>query len=133
MPEAMLRTVTGPVPATAIDGAVLPREHLRTDMRWATGIDSDPYRWLDEDQTVTTELPEVRQSAHLSLIIDLTQIRRGAWREREEISVGLEFRRVLFRSIDSAPYRCLDEDQTVTTELREVRQSDHLGLIIDLT
>ncbi|MEU7836552.1 MULTISPECIES: aryldialkylphosphatase [unclassified Nonomuraea] len=73
----MLRTVTGPVPATAIDGAVLPREHLRTDMRWATGIDSDPYRWLDEDQTVTTELREVRQSDHLGLIIDLTCLGMG--------------------------------------------------------
>ncbi|HUR08621.1 MAG TPA: aryldialkylphosphatase [Nonomuraea sp.] len=77
MPEAMLRTVTGPVPATAIDGPVLSREHLRTDMRWAVGIDSDPYRWLDEDQTVTAELLELRQSDQLGLVVDLTCLGMG--------------------------------------------------------
>jgi phosphotriesterase-related protein len=77
MPEAILRTVTGPVPATAIEGAVLPHEHLRTDMRWAVGIESDPYRWLDEDQTVTAELRELRQYDQLGLVVDLTCLGMG--------------------------------------------------------
>ncbi|MGW7485198.1 phosphotriesterase family protein [Nonomuraea muscovyensis] len=77
MPEVMLRTVTGPVRAASIDGAVLPHEHLRTDMRWAVGIDSDPHRWLDEEHTVTAELHEARQSDGLNLVVDLTSIGMG--------------------------------------------------------
>ncbi len=77
MPEVMLRTVTGPVRAASIDGAVLPHEHLRTDMRWAVGIDSDPHRWLDEEHTVTAELHEVRQSDRLNLVVDLTSVGMG--------------------------------------------------------
>jgi predicted metal-dependent phosphotriesterase family hydrolase len=72
MPEVMLRTVTGPIRAAAVTGAILPHEHLRTDMRWAVGVDSDPYRWLDEEQTVTAELRELRKSAELGLVVDLT-------------------------------------------------------------
>jgi phosphotriesterase-related protein len=77
MPEVMLRTVTGPIRAATVSGPVLPHEHLRTDMRWAAGIDSDPYRWLDEEQTVIAELRELRQSDELGLIVDLTCIGMG--------------------------------------------------------
>lgn len=77
MPEVMLRTVTGPIRAAAITGAVLPHEHLRIDMRWAVGIDSDPHRWLDEEQTVTAELRELRQSEQLNLVVDLTCVGMG--------------------------------------------------------
>ncbi|TMR91390.1 phosphotriesterase family protein [Nonomuraea basaltis] len=77
MPEVLLRTVTGPVRAAAISGAVLPHEHLRTDMRWAIGIDSDPYRWLDEEAAVTAELRELRQSGDLGLVVDLTCMGMG--------------------------------------------------------
>lgn len=77
MPEVMLRTVTGPIRAAAITGAVLPHEHLRDDMRWAVGIDSDPYRWLDEEHTVIAELRDLRQSDQLNLIVDLTCIGMG--------------------------------------------------------
>ncbi|MEV4169105.1 aryldialkylphosphatase [Nonomuraea sp. NPDC049709] len=77
MPEVLLRTVTGPVRAAAVEGAVLPHEHLRTDMRWAVGIDSDPYRWLDEETTVTGELRELRQSGRLGLVVDLTCMGMG--------------------------------------------------------
>jgi phosphotriesterase-related protein len=77
MPEVMLRTVTGPVRAASIDGAVLPHEHLRTDMRWAVGIESDPYRWLDEEHTVFSELYELRQSDQLNLVVDLTCLGMG--------------------------------------------------------
>ncbi|MGW0193906.1 phosphotriesterase family protein [Nonomuraea sp. NPDC003201] len=77
MPEVLLRTVTGPVRAAAITGPVLPHEHLRTDMRWAVGIDSDPYRWLDEEQAVTAELRELRQADGLGLVVDLTCMGMG--------------------------------------------------------
>ncbi|MEW9548965.1 phosphotriesterase [Nonomuraea sp. NPDC050783] len=77
MPEVLLRTVTGPVRAAAVTGAVLPHEHLRTDMRWAVGIDSDPHRWLDEEPAVTAELRELRQSDDLGLVVDLTCMGMG--------------------------------------------------------
>ncbi|GAA0946119.1 phosphotriesterase [Nonomuraea longicatena] len=72
MPEVMLRTVTGPMRAAAVTGAVLPHEHLRTDLRWAVGIDSDPYRWLDEERPVTDELRALRQDHGVGLVVDLT-------------------------------------------------------------
>ncbi|MEU6710534.1 aryldialkylphosphatase [Nonomuraea sp. NPDC046802] len=77
MPEVLLRTVTGPVRAAAINGPVLPHEHLRTDMRWAVGIDSDPHRWLDEETTVTAELRELRQSEQLGLVVELSCMGMG--------------------------------------------------------
>lgn len=77
MPEVILRTVTGPIRAAAVNGAVLPHEHLRMDMRWAAGIDSDPHRWLDEETTVTAELRELRQSDELGLVVDLTCLGMG--------------------------------------------------------
>ncbi|WP_049559706.1 aryldialkylphosphatase [Nonomuraea sp. SBT364] len=77
MPEVMLRTVTGPIRAAAVTGAILPHEHLRTDMRWAVGVDSDPYRWLDEEQSVTAEVRELRKSDDLGLIVDLTCLGMG--------------------------------------------------------
>ncbi|WP_240197448.1 aryldialkylphosphatase [Nonomuraea lactucae] len=73
----MLRTVTGPVRAASIDGAVLPHEHLRTDTRWGAGIASDPYRWLDEEHTVTAELHGLRQSDQVELVVDLTCVGMG--------------------------------------------------------
>ncbi|GAA2278532.1 phosphotriesterase [Nonomuraea roseoviolacea subsp. roseoviolacea] len=77
MPEVMLRTVTGPIRAASVEGAVLPHEHLRTDMRWAVGIDSDPHRWLDEEHTVTDELLDLRRSEGLNLVVDLTCLGMG--------------------------------------------------------
>jgi phosphotriesterase-related protein len=77
MPEVLLRTVTGPVPVAAVSGAVLPHEHLRTDMRWAVGIESDPHRWLDEEETATAELRELRRSGELGLVVDLTSVGMG--------------------------------------------------------
>ncbi|MER6508239.1 aryldialkylphosphatase [Nonomuraea sp. NPDC001636] len=77
MPEVILRTVTGPIRAAAVNGAVLPHEHLRNDMRWAVGIDSDPHRWLDEETTVTAELRELRQSDELNLVVELTCLGMG--------------------------------------------------------
>ncbi|WP_261808700.1 aryldialkylphosphatase [Nonomuraea sp. C10] len=74
----MLRTVTGPVRAAAVTGAVLPHEHLRADMRWAVGIDSDPYRWLDEEQAVIAELRALRTGDDpLGLVVELTSIGMG--------------------------------------------------------
>ncbi|MFE3448249.1 phosphotriesterase [Nonomuraea sp. NPDC059194] len=77
MPEVLLRTVTGQIRADAITGAVLPHEHLRCDLRWAVGIDSDPHRWLDEERTVTEELRELRQSDDLGLTVELSCIGMG--------------------------------------------------------
>ncbi|MGW5683545.1 phosphotriesterase family protein [Nonomuraea sp. NPDC003754] len=77
MPEVLIRTVTGPIRADAITGAVLPHEHLRCDLRWAVGIDSDPHRWLDEERTVTEELRELRQSDDLGLTVELSCIGMG--------------------------------------------------------
>ncbi|GAA2381896.1 phosphotriesterase family protein [Nonomuraea africana] len=77
MPEALLRTVTGQIRADAITGAVLPHEHLRCDLRWAVGIDSDPHRWLDEERAVIQELRELHQSDGLGLTVELTCIGMG--------------------------------------------------------
>ncbi|MFI9561303.1 phosphotriesterase [Nonomuraea endophytica] len=77
MPEVMLRTVTGPIRAAAITGAVLPHEHLRNDMRWAVGVDSDPHRWLDEERPVTEELRSLRQQDGLGLVVELTCMGMG--------------------------------------------------------
>ncbi|GGS63619.1 aryldialkylphosphatase [Planobispora rosea] len=78
MPDApLVQTLTGPVASDAIEGAVLPGEHLRNDLRWAVGIDSDPHRWLVEEQAVTAELRGLRQSDALSLIVELSSIGTG--------------------------------------------------------
>lgn len=85
MPEASLvtreaplvRTVSGPCTPSAVNGAVLPREHLRSDMRWAAGVVSDPHRWLDEEQEVTRELCGLRQSDRLGLVVELSCIGMG--------------------------------------------------------
>ncbi|MBG0829192.1 aryldialkylphosphatase [Planomonospora sp. ID67723] len=78
MPDApVIRTLTGPVASSAIDGSVLPGERLRNDMRWASGADSDPHRWLDEEQAVTAELRELRQSDGLGLVVELSAIGTG--------------------------------------------------------
>ncbi|GAA4220909.1 phosphotriesterase-related protein [Streptosporangium album] len=85
MPEALLdtieaplvRTVTGSCAPSAIDGAVLPREHLRSDMRRAADAGSDPHRWLDEEQEVIRELCGLRQSDRLGLVVELSCIGMG--------------------------------------------------------
>ncbi|MBA2889284.1 phosphotriesterase-related protein [Nonomuraea soli] len=75
--EPMLRAVTGPIRVAAITGAVLPHEHLRTDLRWGVGVDSDPHRWLDEEQAVTGELRDLRHSDQLGLVVELSCIGMG--------------------------------------------------------
>ncbi|WP_084962440.1 phosphotriesterase family protein [Thermoactinospora rubra] len=77
MPEVMLRTVTGPLRAAAVTGPVLPHEHLRVDLRWGVGIDSDPHRWLDEEEAVAGELRELRQTRELGLVVELSCIGMG--------------------------------------------------------
>ncbi|GAA3119816.1 phosphotriesterase family protein [Streptosporangium carneum] len=72
-----VRTVNGPCAVSAIDGTVLPREHLRTDLRWAAGAPSDPHRWLDEEQAVAGELRELRRSDGLGLVVELSCIGTG--------------------------------------------------------
>ncbi|MFF5213073.1 phosphotriesterase [Streptosporangium sp. NPDC000396] len=73
----LVRTVIGSCPPSTISGAVLPREHLRSDLRWAAGIDSDPHHWLDEEDAVTGELRELRRSDALSLVVELSCIGMG--------------------------------------------------------
>lgn len=71
-PVARLRTVTGSVSASAIEGPVLAHEHLQLDLRWPVGADSDPHRWLDEEGRVGAELRALRKEHGLSLVVDLT-------------------------------------------------------------
>ncbi|MFJ2029095.1 phosphotriesterase [Streptosporangium sp. NPDC087985] len=73
----LVRTVSGSCPPSAIDGAVLPREHLRSDMRRAADAGSDPHRWLDEEQEVVRELCGLRQSDRLGLVVELSCIGMG--------------------------------------------------------
>ncbi|MFG2072467.1 phosphotriesterase family protein [Nonomuraea maritima] len=61
----------------AVEGAVLPYEHLCNDLRWGAGIDSDPYRWLAEERTVTEELRELRLAGRVGLVVDLTCMGMG--------------------------------------------------------
>lgn len=68
----LLCTVTGAIPASAITGPVLAHEHLQLDLRWPVGADSDPSRWLDEEQAVTAELTGLRAEHGLGLVVDLT-------------------------------------------------------------
>jgi predicted metal-dependent phosphotriesterase family hydrolase len=78
MPDApLVRTLTGAFSPSEIEGAALPGERLRNDMRWAAGIDSDPHRWLDEEQSVTAELRGLRQSDNLGLVVELSCIGTG--------------------------------------------------------
>ena len=77
MPEVLIRTVSGHIRADSLTGPVLPSEHLRTDLRWGAGIDSDPYRWLDEEQGVSAELSDLAEHEDLSLVVDLTCIGMG--------------------------------------------------------
>jgi phosphotriesterase-related protein len=67
-----LRTVTETVPVSAIEGTVLPHEHLQIDLRWPVKMPSDPRRWLDEESRVTNELIDLHDDHGLSLVIDLT-------------------------------------------------------------
>lgn len=70
-----LRTVTGTLPVSAITGAVLAHEHLQLDLRWSgmpSVADSDPGRWLDEEQAVSAELGALRLEHGLGLVVDLT-------------------------------------------------------------
>ncbi|WP_433218245.1 aryldialkylphosphatase [Microtetraspora malaysiensis] len=65
-----VQTVTGALPVSLIEGPVLPGEHLRTDTRWGTSGDSDPYRWLDEETHVTSELAELGRERGLALVVE---------------------------------------------------------------
>jgi phosphotriesterase-related protein len=67
-----LRTVTGAVPLSALEGPVLAAEHLQTDLRWPVRLDSDPGRWLDEEARVGAELTALREERGLSVVVDLT-------------------------------------------------------------
>jgi phosphotriesterase-related protein len=67
-----LRTVTETVPVSAIEGPVLPHEHLQIDLRWPVRMPSDPCRWLDEESRVAAELMDLREEHGLGLVIDLT-------------------------------------------------------------
>ncbi|GHH63278.1 aryldialkylphosphatase [Streptosporangium violaceochromogenes] len=74
---ASVSTVNGSCTASSIHGAVLPREHLHSDLRWAAGIPSDPNRWLDEEQAVSRELRDLRRSDELNLVVELSCIGTG--------------------------------------------------------
>lgn len=68
----VLRTVTGTVPVSVIEGPVLPHEHLQIDLRWPVRVPSDPRRRLDEESKVSRELAGLREEDELSLVVDLT-------------------------------------------------------------
>ncbi|MER7134246.1 aryldialkylphosphatase [Streptosporangium saharense] len=72
-----VRTVSGPCAVSAFTGSVLPRERLRTDLRWAAGVPSDPQRWLDEEDAAAVELRELRRSDGLGLVVELSSIGTG--------------------------------------------------------
>ncbi|WP_067184206.1 aryldialkylphosphatase [Microtetraspora niveoalba] len=72
-----VQTVTGALPVSLIQGAVLPGEHLRTDTRWGTGGESDPYRWLDEETHVTSELAGLGREQGLALVVEHTCLGMG--------------------------------------------------------
>jgi phosphotriesterase-related protein len=77
MSEARIQTVTGAVSVSVFDGPVLPREHLRADLRWGVGISSDPNRWVDEEAYVTRELKELLRDHGLNLVVDQTCLGMG--------------------------------------------------------
>src|SRR5260221_1867218 len=72
-----LRTVSGTVPVSAIEGPVLAHEHLQIDLRWPVRVPSHPRRWLDEERRVQRELADLREEHGLSLVVDLTGIAVG--------------------------------------------------------
>ncbi|MEV0969566.1 aryldialkylphosphatase [Microtetraspora glauca] len=72
-----VQTVTGALPVSLIEGPVLPGEHLRTDTRWGTGGESDPYRWLDEEAHVTSELTDLGREQALALVVEHTCLGMG--------------------------------------------------------
>lgn len=67
-----IQTVTGAVPVSELNGPVLPHEHMRTDTRWAIGVDSDPYRWLDEERHIIPEIRVIGREHGLALIVEHT-------------------------------------------------------------
>ncbi|GII90027.1 aryldialkylphosphatase [Sinosporangium siamense] len=77
MREPLIRTVTGDVAPSAVNGFVLPHEHLRVDTRWGVGVESDPARWLDEEQSVIDELRVLHEAEELGLVIDQTCLGMG--------------------------------------------------------
>src|SRR5690348_6178108 len=72
-----LRTVTGAVPVSTLDGAVLAQEHLSADLRWPVRAASDPGRWVDEESRVRDELGALRAEHGLSVVVDLTVVGMG--------------------------------------------------------
>ncbi|MEU9830195.1 aryldialkylphosphatase [Streptosporangium sp. NPDC048047] len=73
----LVMTVNGPCLPPDIEGAVLPREHLRSDLRCAAGAASDPNRWLDEEGAVVEELRDLRRYDALGLVVELSCIGAG--------------------------------------------------------
>lgn len=76
-PDARIRTVTGPLPISALQGRVLAHEHLRTDLRWPVRVESDPRRFLDEELHVCNELTGLRERQGLGLVVELTCLGMG--------------------------------------------------------
>ncbi|WP_106399258.1 phosphotriesterase family protein [Actinocorallia populi] len=75
--DAPIRTVTGPLPISAVQGGVLAHEHLRMDLRWPVGAESEPRRWLDEEIHVCDELTGLRERGDLGLVVELTCLGMG--------------------------------------------------------
>jgi phosphotriesterase-related protein len=75
--EPRIRTVTGSLPVSAVEGPVLAHEHLRVDLRWPAKERSNPHRWLDEELHVSAELKGVRKKYGLGLVVDLTCMGMG--------------------------------------------------------
>jgi phosphotriesterase-related protein len=75
--EPRIRTVTGSLPVSAIEGPVLAHEHLRVDLRWPATEPSNPRRWLDEELHVSAELSALRKEYGLGLVVDLTCMGMG--------------------------------------------------------
>ncbi|GAA0941961.1 aryldialkylphosphatase [Actinocorallia libanotica] len=75
--EARIRTVTGPLPISDVTGRALAHEHLRMDLRWPVGAESEPRRWLDEESHVCDELVRLRERRELGLVVELTCLGMG--------------------------------------------------------
>ncbi|MFH8408171.1 phosphotriesterase [Streptomyces sp. NPDC018019] len=68
--NSLLRTVTGPLPATAVLGPVLAHEHLALDL--ARPTDRAASLEARHFEAVVGELADVRQRFGLSLVVELT-------------------------------------------------------------
>jgi phosphotriesterase-related protein len=122
-----LRTVTGTVPVSAIEGPVLAREHLHIDLRWPVRVPSDPRRWLDEERRVRKELTDLREEHGLSLVIDLTGMAIGRdANSLARISAGSQVAVVAATGLLAEPFhpefvRTADIDQIAQRLLADIR------------